>query len=215
MYERRIKDDNSNFEDKRIIEMYSSYAKFMRDEGWYEIDLILDTGISKGGILEVGSGPGIVGLEICSKLPGSTLTGYEMNPKMVKTAETNALEYQINAKYIQGNAEKMAFDDSSFDSVISNASLHEWNEPNLVFNEIYRVLKKGGNYCIIDLRRDVEQSRWDYIYKSTPEKLQSNLVASREASYTKEEIEEILSKTDLKNGNVKYGFCTISAYGKK
>ena len=49
----------------------------------------------------------------------------------------------------------MPFDDSSFDAVISNGSLHEWEDSKRVFNEIYRVLRQGGRYCITDLRRDV------------------------------------------------------------
>ena len=33
---------------------------------------------------------------------------------------------------------EMPFEDESFDSVISNGSLHEWETPVRVFNEIYR-----------------------------------------------------------------------------
>ena len=215
MPERRIIESNESFQDQATIEMYTSYAKFMRDEGWYEIDLMLETGISSGDILEIGPGPGLVGLEIILKLPGSKLTGYEINKAMIKAAEINAAEYQIDAKYVHGNAMKISLVDSSFDSVISNASLHEWEDPVLVFNEIYRVLRKGGNYCITDLRRDVEQSKWNYIYHSTPEKLRPNLLASLNASYTKDEIQDILCKSDLKNAFVKYNFCTLCIYGSK
>ena len=215
MLAERIIETNEGMQDETTVEMYKSYARFMRDNGWYEIDLMLETGILGGDILEIGSGPGLVGLEIVKKLAGSKLTGYEISQAMIKVAEINAAEYGINAKYVHGNAMKMPFHDSSFDSVITNASMHEWEDPVHIFNEIYRVLRSGGHYCIIDLRRDVGQVEWNYVYKSTPENVRPSLKASLNASYTKEEILKILSKSDLKNASVKYNFITLCIYGDK
>ena len=215
MLAKRKMESNEGIQDNNFVELYSSYAKFMRDEDWYEVDLMLETGISNGDILEIGPGPGLVGLEIAKKLPGSNLIGCELSEAMIKAAEINAAEYQINAKYIHGNAVKMPFENLSFDSVISNASLHEWEDPILVFNEIYRVLRTGGHYCITDLRRDVEQNKLNYVYDSTPEKLRPYLMGSINASYTKDEIQEILQKSALKNVNVRNNFCTLCIYGSK
>ena len=215
MLAKRIIETNEGMQDETIVELFTSYAKFMRDEGWYEIDLMVETGISSGDILEIGPGPGLVGLEIVKKLPDSKLTGCEISQAMIQAAEMNAAEYRISAKYIHGNAIKMPFEDSSFDSVITNASMHEWEDPILVFNEIYRVLRDGGHYCITDLRRDVDRSKWDYVYYSTPKKLRPSLLASLNASYTKDEILEILSKSDLKNASVKYSLFTLCVYGNK
>ena len=214
MLSKRIIETNEGMQDDAMVEMYKSYAKFMRDEGWYEIDSMLETGITSGDILEVGPGPGLVGLEIAKKLPGSKLTGYEISQAMIKVAEINAAEYGINAKYVHGNAMKMPFEDSSFDSVISNASMHEWEDPVLIFNEIYRVLRSGGHYCITDLRRDVGPVEWKYVYKSTPENMRPSLEASLNASYTNDEILEILNKSDLKNAAIKYNFFTLCIYGE-
>ena len=215
MLEKRIIETNEGIQDNATVELFTSYAEFMRDEGWYEIDVMLETGISGGDILEIGPGPGLVGLEIAKKLPGSKLTGYEISQAMIQAAEKNAAEYHINARYIHGNAEKMPFKDSSFDSVITNASMHEWEDPIPVFNEIYRVLRNGGHYCITDLRRDVDRSKWDYVYYSTPKKLRPSLLASLNASYTKDEILEVLCKSDLKNSSVRYNLFTLCVYGNK
>jgi ubiquinone/menaquinone biosynthesis C-methylase UbiE len=215
MLEKRIIETNEGMQDESIVEMYASYAELMRDEGWYEIDLMIETGISSGDILEVGSGPGLVGLEIVKKLPGSKLTGYEISQAMIKVAENNAAEYGIDAKYIHGNAIKMPFENSSFDTVITNASLHEWEDPIPIFNEIYRVLRDGGHYCITDLRRDVDREKWNYVYYSTPRKVRPSLTASLNASYTKDEILEILCKSDLKNASVKDNLFTLCIYGNK
>ena len=215
MQAKRIIEPNEGMHDDAFVELYTSYAKFMRDNDWYEIDAMLETGISGGDILEVGSGPGLVGLEIAKKLSGSRLTGCEINRAMIKAAEINAAEYGINAQYFHGNAMKMPFEDLSFDSVITNASMHEWEDPIPIFNEIYRVLRNGGHYCITDLHRDVEQIKWNFVYKSTPKDVRPSLEASFNASYTKDEISEILSKSDLKNALIKNNFFTMCIYGEK
>ena len=215
MLKERIIETNDGILDESVVEIYNSYAKFMRDKGWYEIDLMIETGISSGCILEIGPGPGLVGLEIAKKLPNSNLTGYEINPAMIAIAEKNAIEYGINAKYILGNAMEMSFQDSCFDSVIANDSLHEWEYPIRIFNEIYRVLRLGGHYCITDLRRDIESPKWNFVYNSTPSELRPSLLSSLNASYTKEEILGILQKSDLKNAMVKNNLFSICIYGTK
>ena len=67
MLTKRIAETSEGMQDEKIVEMYKSYAVFKRDNGWYEIDSMLETGISGGDILEIGSGPGLVGLEIAKK----------------------------------------------------------------------------------------------------------------------------------------------------
>ena len=215
MPEKRIPETYDGLHNETFIEMYKSYAEFMRDEGWYEIDSMLETGISRGDILEIGPGPGLVGLEIVKKLSGSRLTGCEISQEMIKVAEMNAARYGIDAKYVHGNASKIPFADSTFDSVITNASMHEWEDPIPIFNEIYRVLKSCGHYCITDLRRDVGRIEWNYVYYSTPKNIRPSLLASLNASYTKDEILNILCRSELKNASVKYDYFTMCIYGIK
>jgi ubiquinone/menaquinone biosynthesis C-methylase UbiE len=76
---------------------------------------------------------------------------------MLAVAERNARQYGMSerATYFAGKAQSLPFSDGKFDGVFSNGSLHEWTEPERVFNEVYRVLKVGGHFCITDLRRDM------------------------------------------------------------
>jgi ubiquinone/menaquinone biosynthesis C-methylase UbiE len=215
MLKKRIIETNDGIQDELAVEIYLSYGKFMRDKGWYGIDFMIQSGIKSGNILEVGPGPGFVGLEVVKKLSGATLTGCEISPAMIKVAEKNSADYGINAKYIQGNAMNMPFEDSCFDAVITNGSLHEWEEPKRVFNEIYRVLKTGGHYCITDLRRDIGVINQLFVYYATPKVVRPGLMTSLNASYTKNEILEILNDTNIKNASVKYHSFTLSIYGDK
>ena len=106
---------------------------------------------------------------------------------MIKIAEKNAIDYnfQNRVKNIHGNALEMPFEDDMFDGVFSNGSLHEWTDPIKVFNEIHRVLKKGGNYCISDLRRNINPLfKWFMGHTVNPIEMREGLIASINSSYT-------------------------------
>ncbi len=122
-----------------------------------ETDGILKSGITSGHALEVGPGPGYLGLEWLRKTEGTHLTAVEISANMIKTAERNAAEYGFThrTRYVLGDAQNLLFEDAVFDAVFTNGSLREWAEPEKIFNEIYRVLKPGGKYWISDLKRNM------------------------------------------------------------
>ena len=216
MLKPRVIETNEGIQNELTAQVFDAFAKTMRDKGWNGVDSMLQSGISSGNILEIGPGPGYIGLELLKKLSGAALTGCEISPAMIKIAEKNAASYGVDAKYVQGNAISMPFEDSSFDAVISNGSLHEWEDPKRVFNEIYRVLRQGGRYCVTDLRRDVGWLKRSMVYHSTnPKEMRPGLLSSLNASYTEGEILEILSGSSLKNASVKKEFFGLCISGGK
>jgi SAM-dependent methyltransferase len=51
----------------------------------------------------------------------------------------------------------LPFPDGNLDFVVSTLSLHHWPNPAQAFQEIYRVLKPGGQFLVFDLRRDARR----------------------------------------------------------
>ena len=104
--------------------------------------------------------------------------------------------------------------DASFDSVISNGSLHEWEKPLCAFEEIHRVLRPGGRYCITDLRRDIYPVIKKLMYYTTqPKAMRAGMITSLMAAYTVCEITELLRNSALCGAAVTcdlFGLC-ISA----
>lgn len=218
MTKQRIVETNEGIQGELTVEMFDRFARIMRDKGWNNVDRFLKVGITKGNALEIGPGPGYVGLEWLKRSSGSALTGCEISRDMIKLAEKNAKEYGFGAKasYVEGNCMQMPFEDNSFDAVFSNGSLHEWEDPIRVFAEIGRVLKPGGLFCITDMRRDVNPIVKRLIYYSTkPKEIRPGFITSQNASYTVSELQNILSRSALKNVVVQKESFGLCIFGKK
>ena len=150
--------------------------------------------------LEIGPGPGYLGLEWLKKTEGTRLKGLEISPDMIAIAERNAAEYglQDRVTYVKGDGQQMSFEDDTFDAVFTNGSLHEWSQPNEVFDEVYRVLKPTARYLISDLRRDMNPLvKWIMRAVTKPREIRPGLVSSINASYTPEEIRSMLRNSSL------------------
>ena len=118
----------------------------LRDRGFLDTESIIKSGISKGYAVEIGPGPGYLGLEWLKKTENTHLTGIEISREMIKHAEKNSRDYSLQnrAEYLEANALSIPLWDNSADSVFSSGSLHEWENPLTVINDIYRILKPGG-----------------------------------------------------------------------
>lgn len=200
------------------VQVYNSMQRRFRDKGWMETDAIIKSGIQEGIALEIGPGPGYLGLEWLKKTEKTILRGVEISSEMIKIAERNAKEYGFDKRvtYTQGNAEQIPFKDNTFDGVFSNGSLHEWAQPESIFNEICRVLKPGGRYFISDLRRNINPlMKWLMYTMTKPKEIKPGLITSLNAAYIAAEIQGLLLKTQLKNAHVSKKFIGLEITGVK
>jgi ubiquinone/menaquinone biosynthesis C-methylase UbiE len=178
---------------------YDKMLRFVRDGGWMPTKHILHD-ISKGLVLEVGPGPGYLGLEWLKNTSQTRLIGYDISEDMLAIAKRNAENYGLmdRAKYKKGNVREMPFEDGYFDAVFSNDSVHEWADPIDAMNEITRVLKPGGKYFISDLRRDMNLFLKGLIWvMCRPKTMRPGWLTSIDASYTLSDIQVMLSKTKM------------------
>jgi SAM-dependent methyltransferase len=132
-------------------------ARVLRDKGWIETRALLESGITQGHALEIGHGPGYLGLEWLKNTQNASLVGLDISPDMHALVKCNAQSYGLTARtqnYL-GNCDHLPFEDNTFDAVFTNSLLHEWANPRTAFDKIWLVLKPGGRYFISDLRRDM------------------------------------------------------------
>ena len=139
--------------------MSDSYDKL---EG-YEADADLGLGcgiptefakISEGDVvLDLGSGAGNDAF-VARKLTGPTgkVIGVDFTEAMITKARANAEKLKFhNVEFRYGDIEDLPLSDDTVDVVISNCVLNLVPNKRKAFNEIYRVLNKGGHFSISDV----------------------------------------------------------------
>jgi len=184
------------------VTVYHQMQRRLRDKGWIETKLLLKHGIVRGCALEIGPGPGYLGLEWLKHTQGTTLKGLDISTDMIAIAERNAREYGLSqrVRYVHSSGSRMPVDDNTFDAVFTNGSLHEWADPRSTFNEIWRLLKPGGRVLISDLRRDMfALVRWFLWVNIMPKEIRPGLISSINAAYTPGELREMIKGTRLEN----------------
>ena len=148
-----------------------------------------------GEILDVGSGPGHLAIELARLLPETKIVGLDVSASMIEIAERNVAKQGFSDRVVfrHGDATEIPFAVCTFDFVVSSWSLHLWRDPAQVFAEIHRVLRPGCGALVYDARKHPpaeDVSRWMSTADSLVMRL--GLRHSFNEGYTGGEIEDIV-----------------------
>jgi ubiquinone/menaquinone biosynthesis C-methylase UbiE len=113
---------------------------------------VAGTAPKDAAVLDVGTGPGVLMVELAARRPDLNLTGVDLSPSMVAAATRNlAAEGVSDAVCVVADVAELPFPDQSFDLVVSSLSLHHWDRVDAAVPELARVLRPGGRVVIYDL----------------------------------------------------------------
>jgi ubiquinone/menaquinone biosynthesis C-methylase UbiE len=144
--------------------------------------------------LEIGPGPGWIGIWLAEKRPDIQIVGLEPSSDMRRVAKANAESCGIHQRieFISGVVENLeSFSDGEFDFVFSNESLHHWTDPEKSFSEIKRVLKPEGKIFVKDGKRNLnlrEKFVVNVLGRFMARKMWKHWRNSLNASYTRSEL---------------------------
>ena len=146
----------------------SSYEKATRlaiDIYYKKVAAEIVLSFNKGVILDLGTGPGYLPIEILKKSSDIKIVGIDLSRRLIQLARKNAHNagFDDRLDFQFGNSAKLRFDDASFDMVLSTGMLHSLKAPVRVFREIHRVLKSGGQAWIYDpaqVARYIDGKKW-------------------------------------------------------
>jgi ubiquinone/menaquinone biosynthesis C-methylase UbiE len=95
--------------------------------------------------LDVGCGAGALALALAPHV--ADVVGVDRVPELLELARERA---PANATFVEGDAERLTFDDASFDLAGTLRTLHHVPRPELVLAELARVTRPGGRMLVID-----------------------------------------------------------------
>lgn len=113
----------------------------------------------KGKILDIGSGNGVLAVKLAEQHSEIEVVGIDYwgkdweYSKGVCEKNARAVKVEGQVHFQKGDAAKLDFAASTFDSVISNLTFHEVQtvaDKRAVVQEALRVVKPGGSFAFVD-----------------------------------------------------------------
>jgi ubiquinone/menaquinone biosynthesis C-methylase UbiE len=110
-------------------------------------------GIDGGKVLDVATYEGHFVKILGENLPSyQQIVGIDINKRSIIAAATNLAKENIH--FAEMDAERLAFESESFDTVNISASLHHLVNVRRVLAEMVRVLKTGGHFILLEMHAD-------------------------------------------------------------
>ena len=106
---------------------------------------------AEGRTLELGAGSGINLAHYTPKVTELVIT--EPSPSMIEHLEAELAQERLgcgSVTLLRSGAESLPFDDASFDTIVGTYILCTTPDPELVLDEIHRLLRPGGRYLFLE-----------------------------------------------------------------
>jgi len=163
--------------------------------------------LDSGRILDLGTGPGLLPMEIAKRAPSLLIDAIDLSPKLIKMAREKASRAgsEDRLRFGVGNAAHVRAEDETYDMVLSTGMLHMLRDPVRVLKECYRVLKPGREAWIYDPARissqvNVEKWRESLSILERAARLLFKLfvLLHPSRSYDRKEIADLIAETPFK-----------------
>jgi arsenite methyltransferase len=149
-----------NWQNYYILKMtYSEINKRYSDLAESECCLSCGGAISYSGArpgevcVDLGSGRGTDVIRLSETVgKDGFIYGIDISDGMIKKARSTAENLGIsNVSFVHSPLEKIGLEDSIADLVISNCTINHAYDKQAVWNEVFRILKKGGRFVVSDI----------------------------------------------------------------
>lgn len=130
---------------EKSMKVYKKNMDIFRDLGYWE-----ETGFATRSlptkktdyVLDIGCGNGVS----TANIKGDLVIGVDLSESELQRAKKRF----PNREFVLADARALPFKNNTFDFVVAINMLHHVSDPEVVLNEAYRVLKKGGVLYTVD-----------------------------------------------------------------
>lgn len=178
-------------------------------------------------ILDIATGTGDFAILAAKKLKPQKVIGADISEGMMAVGREKVHKHQLDKviSFAKEDCLNLSFGDAAFDAVIAAFGIRNFQDLDKGLSEMYRVLKKGGHLCVLELTTPVSfpMRQLFKIYSHTILPLYGKMIshdkgaydyltASIEAFPQGERMMEILTKAGFAETNFKrltFGICTM------
>ena len=123
-----------------------------------------------GAVLDVGTGPGRLPLELARLVPALAITGVDLSTAMIDIARRKArnMDMESRVDFLPGDATALPVPDASFDMVVVTLSLHHWHDQPKGMAELHRAMKPGGVAWVYDVNSPGIKQAFEELIGSSP-----------------------------------------------
>jgi arsenite methyltransferase len=139
----------------KLLEISKSYSELAISDGCLSFEDVLSHKEAKRDevCVEIGSGDGSDAIRLAEAVgKDGFVFGIDISDGIIeKTVKTDERLVVSNVEFIKCPLEKIKLSDEIADLVISNCTINHASDKQSAWNEIYRILKRGGRFIISDI----------------------------------------------------------------
>lgn len=145
------RDQKNTFYFNNVAQDWESIQKDVLDPALYRKKILSYLPDFSSVIYDLGCGPG--GLIPYLLTKSDQVIGVDSSPKMVEEAQIT-FAGNTHVSLIHSQLENVAASATQeADAVVASMVLHHLSNPPAVIREIYKILKPGGVFCLVDLKK--------------------------------------------------------------
>ncbi|MCF8715800.1 bifunctional demethylmenaquinone methyltransferase/2-methoxy-6-polyprenyl-1,4-benzoquinol methylase UbiE [Joostella atrarenae] len=122
------------------------------DIKWREKVVALVKNTKPATILDIATGTGDLAINMALKIDAEKITGLDISQGMLEVGKLKVSEKKLSDKIdmVIGDSEALPFEDNSFDAITVAFGVRNFEDLEKGLAEIYRVLKKGGIFVVLE-----------------------------------------------------------------
>ena len=165
-------------------------------------------------VLDVATGTGDVAFAIRKKYD-TDIIGLDLSVNMLEIAKKKLKKFKIDdIDFIEGDAEKLPFDDNTFDKIVISYGLRNLGDCQKGIEEFHRVLKPEGKLGILEFlqpQSTIIAKIFKFYFNNILPRIASLFSNSKAYRYLPESVENFMSPNELKVLLKEVGFNNISS----
>ena len=163
-------------------------------------------------VLDVATGTGDVAFKI-RKQYSSEIIGIDLSANMLEVAKTKANKMDVaDIEFIEGDAENLPFDDSTFDKLVISYGLRNLGDCKKGLQEFYRVLKPNSKVGVLEFlhpKSTLIANLFKFYFNNILPRIASLFSSSKAYRYLPESVDNFMTADELKSLLEEVGFKNV------